>query len=275
MRSKILSGLQRAEGSWLQAAKSALSHPRKAWDFWRRTGSDAWINALFQDRIAYANFVAELKESELLDRLGDQLQSRFLHVDGVTARGNRYTPGAMLSLHAMHLYAIVREIKPEVVVETGVCNGLSSAMTLAALVRNNRGRLYSIDLPEFTGVSEGAEQFWIHKGGAVVPQGNLSGWLVPAELRGRWTLKIGKTSTILPALLPELGTIDLFIHDSEHSFENQLFEFRAAFERLRPGGILFASDINSSRAFDIFTKEISSQSTPFFVDYSLGLVVRN
>lgn len=275
MRSKILTGLERAEGSWLRVAKTAFRHPRKAWDFWRRSGSDAWIDALFQDRANYINFVAELKESKLLDRLVEQLRASFLNVDGITARGNRYSPGAMLSNHAAHLSAIVREVKPDVVVETGVCNGLSSALILAALARNNRGHLYSIDLPEFTDMAEGSNQFWIHKGGAVVPRGNSSGWLVPTGLRDRWTLKIGKSSAILPKLLQELGKIDLFIHDSEHSFENQLFEFRSAFERLRKGGVLFASDINWSRAFDTFTREVSTQGNPFFVDYSLGLVVRN
>jgi len=146
---------------------------------------------------------------------------------------------------------------------------------LAALASNRTGHLYSIDLPEFTDATENGEQFWSGKGGAVVPRDERCGWLVPERLCERWTLCLGKSAEILPRLLQEVQTIDLFVHDSEHSFQNQLFEFRAAFTHLSANGILFASDINWSRAFDVFTKEARADSRRFFVDYSLGLVVRN
>jgi predicted O-methyltransferase YrrM len=44
------------------------------------------------------------------------------------------------------LYVLVRIFKPEVVVETGVANGVSSSFILKALDQNSRGKLYSIDL---------------------------------------------------------------------------------------------------------------------------------
>src|SRR6266403_4839363 len=45
------------------------------------------------------------------------------------------------------LYVICRALEPEVVIETGVASGLSSAYILKALSDNVRGRLYSVDLP--------------------------------------------------------------------------------------------------------------------------------
>ncbi len=45
------------------------------------------------------------------------------------------------------LYAIVRSLKPETVLETGVASGLASAYILLALRQNKKGKLYSIDLP--------------------------------------------------------------------------------------------------------------------------------
>ena len=257
------------------AAKTALLQPGKAFNFWRRTGSRVWIEALFCDSRAYQRHVAELLETRLLENLTTQLNCKFSKITGTTSRGNRYTPGAMLSAQASHLYAIIRERKPRVIIETGVCNGLSSAIALAALARNNFGHLYSIDLPEFTGQSNAVQRFWSGKGGAVVPADQCSGWLVPEALRGRWTLRLGKSSELLPKLLDEVSPVNLFIHDSEHSFENQLFEFRAAFARLTTGGVIFASDINWSKAFDVFAGEVSQQARKFFIDYSLGLVVRN
>jgi hypothetical protein len=277
MLSKVQSIVQRAEaqGSWLLAARTALLQPGKAWNYWRRTGSRAWMKALFTNPDEYLNYAVELTDSRLLADLVSRLAAKFSKIDGTTVRGNQYTPGAILSAHATHLYAIVRKLQPDVVVETGVCNGLSSAIVLAALTSNCAGHLYSVDLPEFTGASGDDEQFWSGKGGAVVPRDERSGWIVPDKLRRRWTLLLGKSSELLPKLLQELQAIDLFVHDSEHSFQNQLFEFRAAFARLAPKGVIFASDINWSRAFNIFAKEVSAESRRFFVDYSLGLVVRN
>src|SRR2546423_1257996 len=151
MSSKVLDGLRRVNGSWVAAAKTVLRHPNKAWNFWRRTGSHAWIDALFPTRSAYDTFASELAESGLLDCLKAKLANKFSQLDGTTARGNSYSPGAMLSPHVTHLYAIIRQLNPRVIVETGVCNGFSSSIILAALARNQRGHLNSIDLPELTG----------------------------------------------------------------------------------------------------------------------------
>ena len=42
---------------------------------------------------------------------------------------------------------------------------------------------------------------------------------IPPELKQRWTLILGRSQEELPPLLERLGTIDSFMHDSEHSFE--------------------------------------------------------
>jgi len=47
------------------------------------------------------------------------------------------------------LYVIVRLLKPEKVVETGVAAGVSSAFILEAMDDNGIGTLYSIDLPNY------------------------------------------------------------------------------------------------------------------------------
>lgn len=47
---------------------------------------------------------------------------------------------------------LVRILRPTVVIETGVANGISSAFILKALDKNNEGMLYSIDLHYRNGV---------------------------------------------------------------------------------------------------------------------------
>jgi len=64
-------------------------------------------------------------------------------------RRERRVGGWVKPLQGALLYALVRVFQPEVVVETGVGPGGSSAFILNALERNGFGHLYSIDLPSY------------------------------------------------------------------------------------------------------------------------------
>jgi hypothetical protein len=145
---------------------------------------------------------------------------------------------------AAELYAIVRAVKPQVMVETGVASGLSSAHILRALDRNGIGTLHSIDLPN---VQEGS----------VLPQGRTSGWIVPASLRGRWKLQLGDSWVLLPELLGSLERVDVFMHDSDHSYEGMMFEFEQAYPKLTPGGLLLSDDTHLHAAWDDFCTQQS------------------
>src|SRR6266849_2616743 len=52
-----------------------------------------------------------------------------------------------------------------------------------------------------------------------------------------------------PQLARELPSLDLFTHDSLHTYEHMKFEFEQAFPFLRPGGILIADDALWNDAF--------------------------
>lgn len=120
-------------------------------------------------------------------------------------------------------FTIMRLVRPEVVVETGVHDGLSSALILRALQKNGTGRLVSIDLPSVDLPS-----------GVAAP-----GWIVPDELRSLWTLHLGDARKLLPEVLERVGKINVFIHDSDHTRAHQEFEIATAKQFLsRPGMIL-------------------------------------
>lgn len=232
---------------------------RRLWDTVRRF-PEAWalrrirrqlIREEFGEEATFEAYRRELETSGLLDHL-KALRERFAEtVEGKTPRGSTYGFGGIGFQEAVNLYALVRHRQPEKIVETGVCNGLSTAVVLQALATNGTGHLWSIDLPEIAGQDTEAH-FWEGKGGAVIPAGKEPGWVIPDELRDRWTLIIGKSQDKLPDLLDELGEIDLFIHDSEHSYECMRFEFDHAYQALRPEGLLVADDISWNRAFDEF-----------------------
>lgn len=129
-------------------------------------------------------------------------------------------------------YAVSRALRPGIVAETGVCYGVTSAYLLAALDANRDGHLYSIDLPP---LGKNGDDF--------------VGWMVPNDLRSRWTLRRGTSRRLLGPLLEQVGHVDLFIHDSLHTYRNMAAEFEAAWPALRPGGILISDDIEGNEAF--------------------------
>ena len=130
-------------------------------------------------------------------------------------------------------YAAVRALTPQTVVETGVASGVSSAYLLLALARNQKGTLHSVDLSD----------------ASYLPAGQEPGWIVPDWLRTRWRLHMGDVAAVLPSLLRDLGEVDIFIHDSRHTYDHMKFEFELAYPHIRRGGLLLADDALWNSAF--------------------------
>jgi predicted O-methyltransferase YrrM len=147
--------------------------------------------------------------------------------------------------HTAYLYGLCRLLKPEAVVETGVYFGASSAFILHALAQNGKGHLYSIDLPRASGAFRVADP----KGGAGAKG---TGFTVPQGLRGRWTLVVGDARSELPPLLARVGAIDLFHHDSVHTYDQMTFELERAFDSLKGGGMVVCDDVLWNSAFPDF-----------------------
>lgn len=151
-------------------------------------------------------------------------------------------------------YALTRKLQPEVLVETGVCNGISTLYFLLALAENQRGVLHSIDYPYFADESlkEFRAETFAKYGGAAIPADETPGWIVPDELHDQWTLWTGKSQRRFPELVAEIGEFDIFLHDSEHSVPCMMFEYELAWEHLTDGGILLSDDVDWNEAFETF-----------------------
>ena len=104
-------------------------------------------------------------------------------------------------------YAVARILKPKLIVETGIHDGLGSALLLQGLRRNaadgNQGQLVSIDIDA------------------------TSGWLVDEALQERWTRVIGSSFDELERAI-DGEDVGMIIHDSAHTYECQTFEFGVA-----------------------------------------------
>jgi predicted O-methyltransferase YrrM len=193
-----------------------------------------WEKAL-DDLGAHFGNVAEVLEEPALENAENdtrRLLADIRHEDPYVPRW------AADSVLARCCYLACRLIEPEVVVETGVAYGVSSAFILKALKVNGRGTLHSVDLPP---VRRQADMSW--------------GVAVPDELRGRWRPYRGTSARVLPRLLQEVGTVDLFVHDSLHTYRNMCCEFDIVWPRLRNGGLLLADDVERNRAFGELQRE--------------------
>jgi predicted O-methyltransferase YrrM len=170
-------------------------------------------------------------------------------VDGVAEfAGTSFRHPSQFRTYRCMLYVVTRALRPELFVETGVHNGLGSAFVLLAMRHNDRGTLHSIDLPS-------AEPAILEQGNRRMPAGRPPGWLIPPHLLGRHRLYIGRAQERLPPLLAELGSIDVFLHDSDHSYEHMMFEMRTAWPRLAGGGWLLCDNIEANRAWADFSAE--------------------
>ena len=153
------------------------------------------------------------------------------------------------------LYAMVRLLRPEHVVETGVSSGVSSAHFLSALARNGRGTLHSIDFP----TRQRGPRFSRQDSVVALPPGRESGWAVPASLRSGWDLRVGRSEEILPTLMGEIPSLGLFLHDSLHTPGHLTFELTTVRPKLERGAIVLADNtVWTGQAFPRFAAALGA-----------------
>jgi len=211
------------------------------------------LNYLFTKRLLslskeeYAIYLGELRRNVAFSEYVEQA------LKGVgTPLGEIQAQGAEL------LYVITRVLNPEIVVETGVAAGVSSAFILMALQENDFGKLYSIDMPNYD--LELSRRGVIPTPVSMFPNDKFTGFAIPPNLKHRWHLLIGLSKDVLPPLLKQLKEIDMFLHDSEHSYEGMMFEYDTSWPYIRKGGVLLSHDISMNPAFSDFQKAVKKKS---------------
>lgn len=138
-------------------------------------------------------------------------------------------------------YALVRELKPSVIVETGTATGSMTSYLLAALNKNKHGRLISLDLPPMSGkltMNFGLQREEI-------------GYWIPEAYRDRWAYIVGDSKLTLPKVMAE-EKVDFFIHDSLHTRTHMLFEYSVARALMSERAIIASDDVLWNNGFDDF-----------------------
>jgi predicted O-methyltransferase YrrM len=167
--------------------------------------------------------------------------------------GKNFKSAAELRAYRCLLYLITRVAQPEIFIETGVLNGLGSSFILLGLQHNKRGTLYSIDLPP-------VDLRILSQGTYPLPEGKEPGWIIPDHLRDRHRLLLGPAERLLPQTLTDLGRVDVFLHDSDHSYSHMMFEMGLAWRYLVEGGYLMADNVEQNPSFADFAKGVQAPS---------------
>jgi len=129
-------------------------------------------------------------------------------------------------------YALVRALKPNIVVETGVDKGLGTMVVAAALLRNQAdghpGKCIALDINPAAG----------------------------GLIRQPWSevvdLRIGDSLISLDRIDE---AIDLFIHDSDHNYDHEIAELVRVYSRLAPHGLLLSDASSDSDALSDFAQK--------------------
>ena len=161
------------------------------------------------------NYIKELEEDTALRN----------HINDTTAKSSY----AFMADRQMYFgrragwYALVRIVKPQVIIETGVDKGLGSCVLAAALRKNkeegSKGRYYGTDInPD-------------------------AGYLLSGEYADFGKILYGDSITSLK-LLDE--TVDLFINDSDHSSDYEAEEYKVIASKLSDKAILLGDNSDST-----------------------------
>lgn len=208
----------------------------------RRTPGRNGNTLVFTDALGLAlgvssNDIAQLLAESELNRLEEKVLAGIANTKGAGPFTSAHNGNFCL---ARSIYVLCRLLLPNVVIETGVAYGVTSAFALQALEVNRKGTLISVDLPP---LGQDADRH--------------IGVLVPQELKDRWYLHRGPAKRVLPHVLNSIKEVDLFVHDSLHTYRHMDFEFETVWPRMRPGGAVVADNVDLNDAFEHFAAKVS------------------
>lgn len=177
--------------------------------------AEEWVDSLIDSR-RLALYAAEFEDVERA------VLARYTQVDLTHP-----LEFATERLTSFGLYALIRHLAPGVVMETGVANGHSTAILLAAVLRNGHGMVHSTDIHEGVGrlISPAEREAWSFH------------CLPPAD------------RSAFVRVLDAIGRIDFFFHDSDHRYDWQRFELDSARVHIPANGIIGSDDVEASFAF--------------------------
>ena len=188
-----------------------------------------------------------LEDSKFLGEINQQIQYSRKFYQNAVFKHKKLDSVDWMAIQRIMLYILVRLYKPTVCLETGVFYGGNSCFILNALRRNNFGELISIDLP--SNEIESNDRHFLVGDKEEIPQNLHVGFLIHESLKKRWILIRGNSLQEIPKIEKK---IDLYIHDSEHSFYFIQKEMSLIWKKLSENALIVADDLDWSNGFFSF-----------------------
>ncbi len=131
------------------------------------------------------------------------------------------------------IYFIVRKIKPDIAIETGVASGWSSSSILTAISANSRGTLFSSDLP-YPNI-KGSDK--------------VVGLIVDDKLKKNWNLYLGEDRVSLPKILSKVESVDFLHYDSNKTVVGRELVWKLVEPCLSQNALVIFDDIQDNYHF--------------------------
>jgi predicted O-methyltransferase YrrM len=188
-----------------------------------------WVAAAVDIPVAEARgYMTEIEQD------GD-LTSHVL--EATQASGRRGLADRQVRLHKrIGWYALVRALRPEHVVETGTDKGLGSVVLASALLRNGLGTLTTLDV------------------------NSDAGYLISGDYATVTDLRLGDS---LATLAHMEQPVDFFLHDSLHTREHELAEYRAVMPRLSEHAVVLSDNAHVTDALPSWAEQTGRRFTFF------------
>ena len=205
-------------------------------------------------------YLKELSSNELMSNQMIYADKKYGHVPKFYDFNHKVKSNQGL---AALYYALVREIRPKSILETGTAWGSMTSFMLCALAKNKKGKLTSIDLPPDKGKLNMD---------VTINKDNI-GLYIPDDYKDRHKVIFGDAKQILPIYLVS-EKVDFFVHDSLHSHLHMAFEYRTAINLMPKDAIILSDDVLYwNTAFHSFCKEHSLEGFSPIENLNTGILL--
>lgn len=209
-------------------------------------------------KLSLSDYASELANDKLMAEQFKIMSSKY----GILKYSNFQDKVAKSPGNVAIYYALIRELQPNIILETGTATGSMTSYILAALNRNGSGSLLSIDIPAVKG------ELTMD----ISVRNDEVGYWIPDEYKKRWTYIEGDAKLHLPKVMAE-QSVNFFIHDSLHTRTHMFFEYMVARALMAPGAIIASDDVLWNNSFDDFSMVNRLTAYSPYSNPNLGILV--